>query len=292
MWLIVEMVKNGLVQGVFISLLAVSFAWVYQTTRVFHVAIAVPLLAGAYAAIYAYRVAAVGIISSIALGIFSGVASTFAISLVYAYLQRREASNSLRLIASLGIYFAVAGTFALVIGPDIKTSGISAHSSWQIGHMVLTEPDVRYMASGLLIFAGLGLLLRQSDLGRGIAAASSNRQLYLALGKNEGLMLALVYVASGAIAGLCGAYEGLRNGADPYGFLPAAITAAVAALIGGRSLLLGPVTAGIALGMLRAFTTQVISDRWVDTVIYGLLFALLCFGPAHLLCPAIEEERP
>lgn len=292
MWLILETIKNGLVQGVLISLLAVSFKWVYQTTRVFHVAIAVPLLTGAYTAIYAYRAVSIGAISSIVLGVFSGILSTLAISLIYAYLQRREASNSLRLITSLGIYFVVAGIFALVIGSDIKFSGIASHSSWQIGQMVLTEPDVRYILTSLLIFVGLGLLLRKSDIGRGIAAASSNRRLFLALGKNESLMLGLVYIISGAIAGLCGAYEGLRNGADPYGFLPIAITAAVAALLGGRSLLRGPIMAGIVLGMLRAFTTQLISGRWVDTVVYGLLFVLLCFGPAHLLGPAAEEERP
>ena len=43
-WLYLELLKNALVQGSMFALLAVAFNCVYRTTRVFHVAIAVPLL--------------------------------------------------------------------------------------------------------------------------------------------------------------------------------------------------------------------------------------------------------
>ena len=292
MWFMIEVLKNGIVQGLYIGVLAVSFLWVYQTTRIFHIAIAVPLMAGAYTAIYSYRFMGQNQFFAVFLGACTGIIITYLIAPLYRCLQVREASNSLRLVTSLGIYFVSAGLFALLLGPDIKFSGVSSHESWKLGSIVLTEPDIRYITTSIVFLVGLGFLLRWSKIGREIAALARNRQLYLALGNNELIILLIIYSISGGMAGVYGAYEGLRNGADPYGFLPITIMAAVAALLGRKTLLLGPIAAGLILGILRALTTQVISDRWTDTIVYGLLLILLCTMPSQLLGPAYEEERP
>jgi branched-subunit amino acid ABC-type transport system permease component len=160
------------------------------------------------------------------------------------------------------------------------------------GQVICTEPDLRYLMTGVILIIGLALIIRWTGLGRNIMALASNRLLYLSLGKNELRLLLVVYGISGGIAGLCGAYEGLRNGVDPYGCLPFAITAAVAALLGARNFLMGPIAAGVGLGLVRSLTIQFISNAWSDFVVYGLLLILLSINPTRLLGPAVEEERP
>lgn len=287
-WL--ETGKNGIVNGVLIALLAVSFSWVYRTTRVFHVAIGAQILAGGYAAVFVSHT-----VNSFAVAALAGVLSSVVMSLLFmqahVHLQNRDASNSLRLIASIGLYFMTVGIAAICFGPDIKRGALSLGPPLQIGPLLFSTTDLRYLTALIAVGAVFIALLR-TPLGCGIAAVGSNRRLYAALGHDEKWVNALVHVATGAIAGLCGGFEALRNGVEPYGYLPLAMSAAVAALLGGRSLLLGPIVAGLFLGCLKSVTTQVLSDAWIDTVIFGILMVAVCFWPRLVLAPATEEERP
>ncbi len=289
-WLWLETAKNGLVNGALIALLAIAFSWIYRTTRVFHVALGAQILAGAYTAVFISRS-----VRSFTLAIIAGVCASIAVSLLliraYTNLQRREASNSLRLIASIGLYFLAAGICAMLFGPDIKRGFVSIGSSLQVGPLLISPTDLRYTTAIITVGIVLLLLVR-TPAGIGIAAVGSNRRLYAVLGHAEGQVLTIVHITAGAIAGLCGAFEGLRNGVEPYGYLPITISAAVAALLGGRSLLLGPIIAGLALGCLKSIVTQTISDAWVDTAIFSILLIVVCFWPRLVLAPAAEEERP
>jgi branched-chain amino acid transport system permease protein len=257
---------------------------------VFHVAIGAQILAGAYAAVYVSRA-----VNSFTLSTFAGICTSIVLSVaimqVHASLQHRETSNSLRLIASLGMYFMAAGIAAICFGPDIKRGVVSLGSSLQVGSFLVSATDLRYVAA-LLVVSVVLLSLVKSPAGNGIAAVGSNRRLYAALGHNERRINTIVHMVTGAIAGLCGAFEGLRNGVEPYGYLPLVMSAAVAALLGGRSILLGPIVAGLVLGCLKSFTTQVLSDAWVDTMVFGILVVAVCFCPRIVLAPAAEEKRP
>ena len=289
-WLWLETGKNGLVNGALIALLAVSFSWVYRTTRVFHVALGAQILIGGYTAVYVSHA-----VNSFMLSTFAGICASIMLSLVmmqaHTNLQRRDTSNSLRLIASIGLYFMVTGLVAICFGPDIKRGTVSHGSSLQLGSLLISATDLRYLTA-LLTVGGVLMLFVKSPVGSGIAAVGSNRRLYAVLGHDERTVNIFVHVATGAIAGLCGSCEGLRNGIEPYGYLPLAMTAAVAALLGGRSMLLGPIVAGLVLGCLKSVTTQVFSDAWVDSMIFGILLVAVCFWPRLVLAPAVEEERP
>jgi branched-chain amino acid transport system permease protein len=288
LWL--ESMKNGVVNGALIALLAISFSWVYRTTRVFYIALAVQVLLGAYTAVYISQV-----VQSYFFSVFVGICTSALMSIpimrLHTILQRREASNSLRLIASIGLYFIAVGICALCFGPDIKRGVISSGLSFQMGSFFLSTMDIRYLASILIVAFILTLVLKTSA-GKGITAVGSNRRLYAVLGYNEQHVLMLVHFIAGAIAGLCGAFEGLRNGVEPYGYLPLVISASVAALLGGSSILLGPIVFGLLLGCLKSAAIQVFSDAWIDTTIFGMLLLAICFWPRLVLAPALEEERP
>jgi len=292
-WLWLEVLKSGLAQGSFIALVAMAFAWVYRPTRVFHVAVAVPFLLGGYTAVHLHSRAGLSLapccMGAVAVGI---VASVAVYTAVYRRLQSREASNSLRLIASLGVYFLCCGTASLLFGTEIENPAVGAAWSVDMSGVIITSTDCRYAGTTVLAAAGLSVLLRSTRMGRGVPALASNPMLFESLG-HSGLSVALLAATvSGALAGLAGGYEALRNGIDPYAGLPVAIAAAVAAILGGRSLLWGPIVASLALGVAKSTTTQIASDRWADSVVYGLLLLIAVVRPARLFAPALGEERP
>jgi branched-chain amino acid transport system permease protein len=289
-WIWIEAAKNGIVNGALLALLAVSFSWVYRTTRVFHIAIATQVLAGGYAAVLVSRQT-----PSFTLALLAAVVSAEIVSMMllmlHTQLQRRDASNSLRLIASVGSYFFAAGLASLWFGNDIKRGSLHTIASWQWGHVIVTSTDICYVGVLLFTLVFLAAVLRL-PVGKGIAAVRSNRRLYAALGHDERQVNLLVHIVSGAVVGLCGGFEALRNGVEPYGYLPMAVSAAVAALLGGHSMLLGPVLAGLLMGVLKSSATLLFSDAWADTSIYGVLFIMVCVWPRLILAPATEEERP
>jgi|GEM_PF-1695312 len=289
-WFWIEIAKNGIVNGALVALLAVSFSWVYRTTRVFHIALAVQILAGGYAAVFVSRKVTFFPLILLAAIVSAGVISMILMAL-HTQLQRRDTSNSLRLIASVGAYFLAAGLASLCFGNDIKRSTLNMGTSWQFGDIIVTSTDVRYVCL-LITTIVLLLVILRLPVGRGIAALGSNRKLFAVLGHDDRTVSLLVHLVSGALAGLCGGFEALRNGIEPYGYLPLAISGAVAALMGGRSLIVGPVIVGLLIGVLKSFTTQIIGDAWVDASIYGILLIMVCGWPRLVLAPAIEEERP
>jgi branched-chain amino acid transport system permease protein len=292
-WLWLEAAKNGLFQGSIIALMAIAFAWVYRTTRTFHVAVGVSFLAGGYTAFYVRELLAAPIVVCWITGATSGVILNGLVHLlVYRQLQLREASNSLRLIASLGVYFLFSGLAALLFGNDIKNAEIISGWSGKLGGVIITASDCQYIGAAVILGCVLALSLRFWALGRGLRGVASNPKLYMALGRNDARVTLLATGASGFLAGLCGSFEALRNGIEPYSGLPVAISAAVATILGGRSLFFGPVAAAVFLGLARSATTHLASDRWADFLVYGLLLVIITLGPKSLIGPAVEEERP
>lgn len=291
-WIVIETLKNGFVYGCLIGILAISFSFVYRTTRVFFVSLALCVLTGAYCSIYVYNHLGCHQYIACVYGLIGGSLCGVSQMFLNRHLMNRDVSNSLRLVASLGLYFAIVGLLSLFAGTGIQPPSHFRGFSLGFYEVIITETDIRYVVSAIVISFLLHILVIHSDVGKSIIAIASNRRLFLVLGKNELLILTLVHLISGSLAGLFGAYEGLRNGVDPFGVLPITMAAAVASLLGGHSILAGPLIAGLLIGVIRAATTQVFSDKWLDTIIYGLLFVVAVFGPAKLFSPSMEEERP
>src|SRR5262245_34783988 len=101
--LFLQLLADGLVSGLAVGLVAISFSLIYSTTRIFHVAHAGIYTLGGYIAWYAetwgipFAVGCVlAVIGSAAIG---GLIQKF----LYEELERRSASPLVFLIASLGM---------------------------------------------------------------------------------------------------------------------------------------------------------------------------------------------
>ncbi len=291
-WLWLETLKNGLVQGSLLAIMALAFAWVYHSTRFFHLAIGVPFLGGAYAAIFLASSAVIpSALVSFAAACGAGL-SLLIYGLVYQPVARRNASNSLRLVASLGVYFFCSGLAAIAFGLDIKYAPTVIYDSLELGRVIVTATDIKYVATATIVIVVCACVHPRSSLGSRVLALSGNSSLFEAFGHNPSPIILAAFTLSGALAGLCGAYEGLRNGIDPNSGLAIAISASVACIVGGRSLLWGPMLGALMLGIIQAATTQIFSDRWSDSVPYACLLLLILAGPRGLLGPAHPHERP
>ncbi|VTU41218.1 LIV-I protein H [Variovorax sp. PBS-H4] len=129
-----------------------------------------------------------------------------------------------------------------------------------------------------LAFAVWGVL-RYTDLGRALRAAAQDGPVAAAFGVNEkalGLLLAGTCAALASIAGVCLALSFTLTPSQMYAWV-GVVFAAV--MLGGLGSALGPLVAGILIGVSEAVTMAVTAPSWAPIVSFTLLILILLFRP-------------
>ena len=277
-----QVLANGIINGSTIALLALSFQLVYMPTRAFHVALAavytvVPLLT--------WQLAAWGLPWTVAsaAALLGGMAFSAAIDLFnHVPLQRRRAGYVAHLLSSLGIYIVTVQVVVIVWGNETK-------SLWEMpgvlrfAGVIITLP---HAVSGLVAIATLAAFfawLRYSDAGLTFRALADNSKEVALRGYNVSRLRLLAFCISGLLAGVAALLEAQSVGFYPYGGLDAFVVAVAAAIIGGRTSLLGPVLAGFLIGYARSEVAWTLSAQWQDGVIFVLLMVFLLLRPQGLI---------
>lgn len=129
------------------------------------------------------------------------------------------------------------------------------------------------IAVGILVFIGVGLMLRRTRLGMIIRAGVQDSEMVQALGINVRRIFTMVFALGSALAAMGGVI------AAPYlGVFPAMgsifqLQAFIAVVIGGMGSFLGAAVGTIILGMARAFGDHFVASGitlpFVDAVIQG-----------------------
>ena len=215
--LFLQLLADGLVSGLAVGLVAISFSLIYSTTRVFHVAHAGIYTLGGYIAWYATELNipfAIACLLAIA-----GAAATGGLiqSQLYERLERRNASPLVLLIASLGTLAMLQNIVAVLFTPNI----LSFSNPWRLNMVPLGVVDLSYAQvmtaiAGIVVFAGLIWFTRTTALGRRIRAVSSNPFLAeITRLRPARVSVQVMMIASGIVA-ISGVFVGLDQQMQPY----------------------------------------------------------------------------
>ena len=142
------------------SLLAIGFALVYNTTRVFHIA-----AAGVYVfAAYMFWLFTVTLHLSLLFAALIAVMLTMGLSLttevtVYRPLKNRKASLNVAMIASIGLMTVIVNTIAMFFGDETKVVENSILKPFSFGDIIIT-PQMYQAVIGIIILAVFLIILR------------------------------------------------------------------------------------------------------------------------------------
>jgi branched-chain amino acid transport system permease protein len=121
--------------------------------------------------------------------------------------------------------------------------------------------------------------LRYTDLGRAMRAAAEDAPIAAAFGVNErglALLLSGLSAAFAGIAGMCLALSFTLAPSQIYAWV-GVVFAAV--MIGGLGNPIGPLIAGILIGVSEAVTMAVTAPAWAPLVSFSLLILVLLLRP-------------
>jgi len=284
---LLQLLLNGIVTGCALGVVAVSFALVYSTTRIFHVAHAGIYTLGGY---LAWSCVTHGVPDPVAL-LLAMLACTLLGALIqaqlYARLERRGATHLIVLIASLGVLAVIQNVIAAVYSPNI----LQFPSAWAagvvaVGRLRLTYAQIATLGISLAAFVAVLLFARLTLLGKRIRAVASNP--FLAEITRLEPRRVYIYVIGIASAVVCvpGVLVPLDLGLQPYGGVTPLLTATIAMIAGGVGSFAGAFMLSVAIVVFQNLSLLVIPGEWSIGITFFIFVVFMLFRPRGLFASA------
>ncbi len=275
-----QFVINGLITGILYSLLAIGFALVYNTTRIFHIAAAGIYVFAAY--MFWFFVAKVGLsiipasLVAIALTMFLSLLSEL---LVYRPLKNKKASLNVAMIASIGAMTVIINTIAMCFGNETKVIENAILQPLTLGDIIITTPQKYQAVIGIVAIIVFMAILKWTNWGLRLKALSADETLFETLGYDTKVTRVMVFLASGAFIALASCLTVYDVGLDPNMGMSVLISAIVAMIIGGVGKFSTCILGGLTLGVLQSLTVYQFASNWQNAVTFLVLLILLFLRP-------------
>jgi branched-chain amino acid transport system permease protein len=285
-----QVITNGVVSGLVLAVLAMSFSLVYLPTRVFHIALAGVIAATPYIALACMKAGYSWWVSSGAAVLVAVAISILCELLNHRRLERKGAAGGSHLVASLGMYIIISQIIAMIWGNDVQTLRYGLDQTFAMGSVIIAKAQAASALVSLVLLAGIYSWLRWSNFGLRFRALADNAVEFGLHGYNVYRYRLLAFALSGLLAGSGSLLFAYDVGFDPQGGMHMMLLAVVAVIIGGRASFMGPMLGGFLLGIIRAQVVWHFSARWQDVCTFLLLAAFLYLRPSGLCGHTIRLE--
>jgi len=297
--LFLEQILNGLQLGVMLFLMAAGLTLIFGVMGLINLAHGSLFMVGGFvcAAVAAWTGSFwLGLIASLIAAAAAGaLVEIVVIRRLYDrdHLDQVLATFALVLMFSEAVRF-VFGSFPLYLDPPVFLSG-----------PVMLPGDLPYPAyrlaiiiAGLVVAAGLGLLISKTRLGMQIRAGEADREMIAALGVDIRFLYTVVFALGAALAGFAGALIGAIQSVQIGMGEPVLILAFVVIVIGGIGSIRGALVAALIVGLvdtlgrfllptllsgvMEASAARGVGSALASMLIYLLMAVVLVFKPKGL----------
>ncbi len=297
--LLLEQVLNGLQFGVMLFLMAAGLTLVFGVMGLINLAHGSLYMVGAFSA--AFVAAKTGsflfaVAASMAAAAFAGaLVEILVIRRLYArdHLDQVLATFALILIFSEGTRW-LFGSFPLYLNIPTYLSGpvtLPGGIQYPLYRLVI-------IGVGLIVAAGLFLLISKTRLGIQIRAGESDREMIAALGVDITRLYTIVFALGAALAGLAGALVGAIQSVQVGMGEPVLILAFVVIVIGGIGSIKGALIGALLVGLTNTLGSVLLPELFAlfmdkssatsagsalaSMLIYILMAVVLVWRPAGL----------
>ncbi|WP_199488758.1 branched-chain amino acid ABC transporter permease [Tardiphaga sp. OK245] len=283
MTLIVEQSLNGVQLGVQLFLMAAGLTLVFGIMNMINLTHGSLFMIGAFAA--ATILARTG---SFALAVALAVPATaLAGALLEAVVLRRfyHRGHLDQVLVTFGLILVLNELTKMVWGPvpvPMPLPSALASSVQLMPGLIYPSFRLVILAAGLLVAAGLYLVVSHTRVGMWVRAGASNRDIASAMGVNVELIFSLVFAAGAALAGLAGMMAGPISAVQVGMGEPVLILALVVTVIGGIGSIKGALIAAVLVGVVDTFGRVLLPPALGSMLIFVLMAVILALRPRGL----------
>ncbi len=282
---VLDRIFNGLNFGLLLALAAIGLSLIFGTTGLSNFAHAelvtfgglMTLLFGVFLDVPIWLAIPIALVLSAGFGWLNDAA-------LWKPLRKKGVGLIPLMIVSIGLSLAVRYVFQYFIGGGTSQLPGATGSGGSIGFFGLTWIDVGSMALSVVVLVGVAYFLLRTRIGKATRAVSDNPALAAASGIDVDRVIRIVWVMSGALAGLSGIlWAYFRPGVSwDMGFQILLLTFA-AVTLGGLGTAFGALVGSLVVGMfVEVSTLWIPSDmKYVGALV--ILIIVLLIRPQGIL---------
>ena len=288
---------NGITTGALYSLVALGFSMVYGVLKLLNFAHGDLYMVGAYIGFFVIQwfggaqhlTIAVPLLLVIMFVLAAGLVGGLGVAIErFAYRPLRDAPRIAPLITAIGVSFFLESSALLLFGAQYRVYNtadfISLSSGIQIGSVTIDSVQILVLVLGVVLMAGLQLLVNRTRLGRQMRAVAADREAAEMLGINVNFVITATFFLGSALAGVAGIMGGLlfNQVTSTIGFI-VGLKAFTAAVVGGIGSIPGAMLGGLLIGVAESFVTGYISSTYSNLIVFGILIVVMLLRPSGLL---------
>jgi len=286
-----QLLINGLIAGAIYALVASGFSLIFSTAKFIHFAHGSTVAVGAYLLHLFYGILNLNFWLAVILTIPAAALSGWLINrLIYHPLRKRGASNTILLMASIGLLILIESLILLIFGADVKTIGfLEIVKGIEIGGAIITPLQIVIIIVSVLLLIGLFLLMKKTKLGKAMRVVSDNKDVAEIVGISSRRIYAYTFLIGSAIAGIAGILVGMEQNLEPTMGTNLMIKGFTGAIIGGVSSVPGAVVGSFILGIVENFGIWFLPSGYKDAIAFIILFVFLIFRPSGLFGKKVKD---
>ena len=216
-----------------------------------------------------------------------------------AYRPLRRAPRLVPLISAIGVSFMLENLTLVIKGPyvlsypDVIPSINIVQDVLHIDSAVyITTKDLLVIGVTIPLIFALHLFITRTYWGKAMRAAAQDRETAESMGIDVERVIILTFFVGGALAGAAGVVQGIYYNIGQWWMgYQAGLRAFTAAVLGGIGNMPGAALGGFAIGILSAWSDQLISARWTNAIVFSVLILVLVFRPHGLLGERVPEKH-
>ncbi|OGA70770.1 MAG: ABC transporter permease [Betaproteobacteria bacterium RIFCSPLOWO2_12_FULL_65_14] len=271
---------NGLTFAALLFVVASGFTLIFGLMSIVNLAHGALYLFGGYlaltAAMHGANFFVAVVIAALALAIAGLVIDRALLRFVKGFELRQ-------VLLTLGVAFMLNDLALVIWGGDTFTVPVPElmQGAFRVGGLAYPRYRLFVLVFGVLIFAGLWLLLNKTRLGALIRAGVDDAEMVDAMGIDIKRVFVYTFMLGAALAGIGGALGGAFLSLYPTADSEILVYSLAVVIIGGRGSLAGAAIGALFVGMLATFG-QVWFPELAYFVIFGPMAILLAFRPLGL----------
>ncbi|HEY0823528.1 MAG TPA: branched-chain amino acid ABC transporter permease [Ramlibacter sp.] len=205
----------------------------------------------------------------------------FAIGVAMQWLLSRFAITPFNsLLVTFGITVVIESAIQGIWTADYRR--LESHYNamkFTVGGLYVPVPELLTLVLALAISVAVWAGMRYTDLGKALRAMAEDGPIAAAFGIDSKSMALVLAGGCAALAGVAGVLLALTFTLTPSQIFAWVGVVFAAVMLGGLGSALGPLAAGVIIGVSEAITMAVASPSWAPIVSFSLLIVMLLFRP-------------